>query len=209
MESPLPDTVKSIGRKRPRSAQFEINRTEKRQKIEETKKAELAKKLTADDLEKAESRNAELETPSKLGAIRLEVKEKIAALPKPLKKEKPKKEEPKKEESKKEEAKTDENKEEEAKTEEPKKAAPKSAPKKAKLKKAKVKKAAPKKAEPQEATAALPKRSVAVDALPWNEVTMPDMFDDAEGFFGLEEVEGVEVVKEGGAYRFVRAQYDP
>jgi ATP-dependent RNA helicase DDX24/MAK5 len=33
---------------------------------------------------------------------------------------------------------------------------------------------------------------------------MPDMFDDAEGFFGLEEVEGVEVVKEGGNVKFVR-----
>ncbi|KAF8862247.1 DEAD-domain-containing protein [Acephala macrosclerotiorum] len=50
-----------------------------------------------------------------------------------------------------------------------------------------------------------PKRAVAVDALPWNEVTMPDMFDDAEGFFGLEEVEGVEIVKEGGNVKFVTA----
>lgn len=29
------------------------------------------------------------------------------------------------------------------------------------------------------------------------------MFDDAEGFYGLEEVEGVEVVREGGAIKFV------
>lgn len=48
-----------------------------------------------------------------------------------------------------------------------------------------------------------PKRAIAVDALPWNEIKMPDMFDDAEGFFGLEEVEGVEIVKEGGNVRFV------
>lgn len=48
-----------------------------------------------------------------------------------------------------------------------------------------------------------PKRAVAVDALPWNEVTMPDMFNDAEGFFGLEEVEGVEIVKDGGNVKFV------
>lgn len=47
------------------------------------------------------------------------------------------------------------------------------------------------------------KRPVAADALPWNEIEMPDMFDDAEGFFGLEEVEGVEVVREGNSYRFV------
>jgi ATP-dependent RNA helicase DDX24/MAK5 len=49
------------------------------------------------------------------------------------------------------------------------------------------------------------KRPVAIDALPWNEVKLPDMFDDAEGFFGLEEVEGVEVVKEGNNIKFVRS----
>lgn len=59
--------------------------------------------------------------------------------------------------------------------------------------------------ESKKGSDALPKRSVAVDALPWNEVAMPDMFDDAEGFFGLEEVEGVEVVKEGGTFKFVSA----
>lgn len=47
------------------------------------------------------------------------------------------------------------------------------------------------------------KRALTVDALPWNEIKMPDMFDDAEGFFGLEEVEGVEIVKEGGNVKFV------
>lgn len=49
------------------------------------------------------------------------------------------------------------------------------------------------------------KRTVAADALPWNEVEMPDMFEDAEGFFGLEEVEGVEVVREGNTVKFVSA----
>jgi ATP-dependent RNA helicase DDX24/MAK5 len=44
---------------------------------------------------------------------------------------------------------------------------------------------------------------VALDALPWNEVEMPEMFEDAEGFFGLEEVEGVEVVREGSKVQFV------
>lgn len=48
------------------------------------------------------------------------------------------------------------------------------------------------------------KRPIALDALPWNEVQMPDMFEDAEGFFGLEEVEGVEVVREGDKVQFVR-----
>ena len=47
------------------------------------------------------------------------------------------------------------------------------------------------------------KRAVALDALPWNEVEMPDMFEDAEGFFGLEEVEGVEVIREGDTVKFV------
>lgn len=47
------------------------------------------------------------------------------------------------------------------------------------------------------------KRPVSVDALPWNEVEMPEMFEDAEGFFGLEEVDGVEVVREGDSLKFV------
>lgn len=51
--------------------------------------------------------------------------------------------------------------------------------------------------------AVLEKRKVAVDALPWHEVEMPDMFDDAEGFFGLEEVEGVEVIRDGDTIQFV------
>jgi ATP-dependent RNA helicase DDX24/MAK5 len=53
-------------------------------------------------------------------------------------------------------------------------------------------------------TAKVGKRAVALDALPWNEVEMPDMFEDAEGFFGLEEVEGVEVIREGDTVKFVR-----
>ena len=56
----------------------------------------------------------------------------------------------------------------------------------------------------QNGTAKLERRAVALDALPWNEVEMPDMFEDAEGFFGLEEVEGVEVIREGDAVKFVR-----
>jgi ATP-dependent RNA helicase DDX24/MAK5 len=47
------------------------------------------------------------------------------------------------------------------------------------------------------------KRTVAVDRLRWKTVDVPEMFDDAEGFYGLEEVEGVEVVREGGALQFV------
>ncbi|KAL8931985.1 MAG: hypothetical protein Q9216_007003, partial [Gyalolechia sp. 2 TL-2023] len=37
---------------------------------------------------------------------------------------------------------------------------------------------------------------VGLDALPWNEARLPDRLDDAEGFFGLEEVSDVEVVKD-------------
>lgn len=59
------------------------------------------------------------------------------------------------------------------------------------------------KIEPVKNGKPLEKRIVAVDALPWNEVQMPEMFDDAEGFYGLEEVEGVEIVREGGALQFV------
>jgi hypothetical protein len=33
------------------------------------------------------------------------------------------------------------------------------------------------------------------------------MFDDAEGFFGLEEVEGVDVVREGDVVKFVSVHY--
>lgn len=54
-----------------------------------------------------------------------------------------------------------------------------------------------------EKNGAVQKRKVAVDALPWNEVQMPDMFDDAEGFFGLEEVEGVEVIRDGNTVQFM------
>ena len=59
------------------------------------------------------------------------------------------------------------------------------------------------KIEPAKNEKPLQKRPVAVDALPWNEVQMPEMFDDAEGFYGLEEVEGVEIIRDGGTVQFV------
>lgn len=40
-------------------------------------------------------------------------------------------------------------------------------------------------------------RTRTLDALPWTEVPLLDKLDDAEGFLGLEEIEGVEVVKDG------------
>ncbi|KAL8814539.1 MAG: hypothetical protein Q9223_006250, partial [Gallowayella weberi] len=39
-------------------------------------------------------------------------------------------------------------------------------------------------------------KAVGVDALPWNQVSLPDRLDDAEGFFGLEEISDVEIVKD-------------
>ena len=50
---------------------------------------------------------------------------------------------------------------------------------------------------------------VALDALPWGEVEMPEMFDDAEGFFGLEEVDDVEVIRDGNTVRFVSSKVAP
>ncbi|KAI0391742.1 DEAD/DEAH box helicase [Xylariaceae sp. FL0594] len=39
------------------------------------------------------------------------------------------------------------------------------------------------------------KRAVAVNSLRWSKAKLPEMFNDAEGFYGLEEVEDVEVVR--------------
>ncbi|KAK1759599.1 P-loop containing nucleoside triphosphate hydrolase protein [Echria macrotheca] len=50
-----------------------------------------------------------------------------------------------------------------------------------------------------------PKRAVRADQLLWKTVDVPEMFDDAEGFFGLEVVEGVDIVKEGDKVQFVTA----
>ena len=41
------------------------------------------------------------------------------------------------------------------------------------------------------------KRAVApFESLPWNSVPLPDTLEDAEGFFGLEEVSDVEVTRD-------------
>jgi ATP-dependent RNA helicase DDX24/MAK5 len=37
-----------------------------------------------------------------------------------------------------------------------------------------------------------------IDELNWKEAQLPDRLDDAGGFFGLEEIEGVEVVRPRG-----------
>ncbi|KAK1986963.1 DEAD/DEAH box helicase [Colletotrichum cereale] len=49
------------------------------------------------------------------------------------------------------------------------------------------------------------KRKVAASALQWKKVEVPEMFDDAEGFYGLEVIEGVDVVKDGDNVEFVAA----
>lgn len=38
---------------------------------------------------------------------------------------------------------------------------------------------------------------VTVNDLNWKEVALPDRLEDAGGFFGLEEIDGVEVIKGG------------
>ena len=40
-----------------------------------------------------------------------------------------------------------------------------------------------------------PSTPVSADALTWKEVALPDHLDDFEGFYGLEEIEGVDVVR--------------
>lgn len=50
---------------------------------------------------------------------------------------------------------------------------------------------------------ARPKKVIDANSLKWKTVDIPEMFDDAEGFFGLEEVTGVEVVREGNNVKFV------
>ncbi|KAL3470730.1 ATP-dependent RNA helicase mak5 [Aspergillus californicus] len=42
------------------------------------------------------------------------------------------------------------------------------------------------------------KAPVAIDDLDWKEVSLPDRLDDFEGFFGLEEIEGVEIIRPQG-----------
>lgn len=37
--------------------------------------------------------------------------------------------------------------------------------------------------------------AIGVDDLNWKEVAMPDRMADAEGFFGLEEIDGVDVIR--------------
>lgn len=40
------------------------------------------------------------------------------------------------------------------------------------------------------------KTVTSLEILPWTQVPIPDRFEDAEGFFGLEEIEDVEIVRD-------------
>jgi len=39
-------------------------------------------------------------------------------------------------------------------------------------------------------------KAVSIEQLAWKEVSLPDRLEDAEGFFGLEEIEDVEIVRD-------------
>lgn len=50
-----------------------------------------------------------------------------------------------------------------------------------------------------------------VDDLNWKEVALPDRLEDAEGFFGLEEIDGVDIVRSqgNGEIRFKVRRHKP
>lgn len=49
-----------------------------------------------------------------------------------------------------------------------------------------------------------PGKAIRLDELAWKEVSMPDRLDDVEGFFGLEEVGNVDVVRDGAVVKFIK-----
>lgn len=40
--------------------------------------------------------------------------------------------------------------------------------------------------------------AVGIEDLNWKEVALPDRMEDAEGFFGLEEIDGVDIIRSSG-----------
>ncbi|KAF3925459.1 hypothetical protein ABW21_db0207049 [Orbilia brochopaga] len=52
-------------------------------------------------------------------------------------------------------------------------------------------------------------KTVSADSLRWREVEMPDRLDDVEGFFGLEEIDDVQVVNNNGILEFKAAATTP
>ncbi len=61
--------------------------------------------------------------------------------------------------------------------------------------------------KPQTSSApAIKTHSVRLDDLEWKEVSLPDRLDDYEGFFGLEEIDDVEVIRADGRVSFRAAE---
>ena len=48
---------------------------------------------------------------------------------------------------------------------------------------------------------------VNVDQLAWKQVALPDRLEDAEGFFGLEEIDDVEIVRNGDVVQYKTSAY--
>ncbi|KAI5790964.1 putative ATP dependent RNA helicase [Pyronema domesticum] len=59
-----------------------------------------------------------------------------------------------------------------------------------------------KRARPSEEAPKAKRAKVQLNELAWKEVAMPDRLDDVEGFFGLEEVDDVDIVNEDGKIGF-------
>ena len=57
------------------------------------------------------------------------------------------------------------------------------------------KRSKPSKSKPKRPAKLSKTRTVDVDSLPWKPVEIPEMYDDAEGFFGLQVIDGVEIVR--------------
>lgn len=66
-----------------------------------------------------------------------------------------------------------------------------------------------KKAPAKSSKTSKPKRVVDANSLPWKSVELPEMFNDAEGFYGLEEITGVDVVRNGNVVKFVSSLLQP
>lgn len=66
----------------------------------------------------------------------------------------------------------------------------------------------PKPAAPKPNATSVPRRKVRLDDLWWNPVSMPDRLEDFEGFYGLEEIDDVDVVRDGATISFVTKKSD-
>ena len=48
---------------------------------------------------------------------------------------------------------------------------------------------------------------VEINDLAWKEVSLPDTLEDVEGFFGLEEIDDVEIVRDGDGMQYRVGKY--